>query len=554
MSIRGVFRLEDHDKLPQEWCCDNGTRLIVEKTYDATGTIVIVQGVGFVEEGFDSFNTQSATVQKELLTPHVDKTGSNKIEREAQFSDLVERGQLPRQEKSLVVLPSQISSLMPTVERTSSDDYRNAESVILKTLQTVAKGVIMTKDEDGHLVEDPRLQTIRADLKRKMGEEIDDAIALLKAHNPRLQNVEIDPNIDFTGAMKSVTLKINMGAGARDLSQQGSGTNRRMWMALQRWQYETSRDEGVGSTISLYDEPDTNLHVTAQRDLYLLIAKRAEDTAARTQCLISTHSVHLIDNAPAETIQLLEMDEHETRRARSISSVAKDPEVRNFLKDTGKALGLTNTALLYERAFLLVEGLSEWQALPTLYRRIYGRSVTSDGITILDLGSCGAWESALRVLFANRKEVVHLLLDQDCIEPNSSAKLTPKRIKGAGLPDDFLTNQVTFVGAKEYEDAFPDEALCRVLNEFHPREDGTQWDASHLAAARSSDKFSDAIVDLINKDTMQAKRQGASKPDFAQRVALRCTDEEIPAAVRDAFERVRVCGAIASTSVPIPTT
>ena len=537
--IEGEFKLEDHDRLPAEWCCGPSKGLLrLRKRYTPTGTVVEVEGVGFVDGRFDVFSSTKAPEQQALLREVGITPASRKEDRLTQVQELAESGRLATEMKQVEVRFPDVYPHLPQIERTNSSDYADPRGLIRDTLKNVAQRVIRPAGPDGERVEDTRLQGVRADINEALGTEIDKAEDALKSVHPSLQRVHIEANIDFGNAVSSVELDFDVGEGRRALSQLGLGTNRRMWMGLQDWKRETTRDAGVGSVISLYDEPDTNLHVRAQQKLFEHLSSRANDPANRTQCVICTHSVHLIDRAPANVIRLLEADDEGRRSATGIPST-EAADVRHFLDDLGRSLGLTNTALLYERAFLVVEGHSEKEAVPILYKTLFGRTVTEDGIIVVNLHTCSAWQAALQVLFESRREFVHFLLDQDCTFPGSSANLTPERIMEAGADAEFLTERVTFVGTKEYEDAFDDDVIARALNDEFPREDEDPWEAGHIAPLRSEDKFSVALQQQTLHRAKPHLRTRAKKIEIAVAMAKTCQLHEVPVAVQRAFGVVR---------------
>jgi hypothetical protein len=208
----------------------------------------------------------------------------------------------------------------------------------------------------------------------------------------------------------------------------------------------------------------------------------------------------------------------------------------------GRSLGLSNSALFYERAFLLVEGESEENALPHLYRNLYRRGLFEDGIILVNLRSCGAWKGALGVIRANKAATTVVLLDSDCRRPGSSAKLTPERLTEVGFPPAFLADNCFFVGVKEFEDAFATGDILVVLNSYWPKEDGTAWTAAEVDVFREGQrKFSRELLDHVRRSGRPDRRSTAKKPEFAQRLARHCiTEDRVPEAIRQVFCRLRI--------------
>ena len=76
-------------------------------------------------------------------------------------------------------------------------------------------------------------------------------------------------------------------------------------------------------------------------------------------------------------------------------------------------LGITNSLIFYERCYVLIEGETEENALPILYRKQYGRSILEDGIRIINVNGNGAVKEFLKLLSRNRKRMTIVLVDAD---------------------------------------------------------------------------------------------------------------------------------------------
>lgn len=137
--------------------------------------------------------------------------------------------------------------------------------------------------------------------------------------------------------------------------------------------------------------------------------------------------------------------------------------------------------------------------------------------------------------------MIHLLLDSDCTEPDSPAQLTPDVLDDLGCPPDFIENQVTLIGEKEYEDAFADDLYVEALNSAFPRSDGEDWEVAHVRALReNSDKFSNDLASMVFHETVKEKRSSANKPGIARAVAKHCNNtDRVPAAIVEAFQALR---------------
>ncbi len=313
-------------------------------------------------------------------------------------------------------------------------------------------------------------------------------------------------------------------------------------MGLMDWEQRAAKASVAGSVLRLYDEPDVNLAYQAQRHLFSKICEIAEDDSLRTQCFVCTHAVTFVDRAPCEAICLIEVRPDGGRKLHRIRADG-NTDVLTFFNDVGRAVGLTNTVLLYERAFLLVEGPSEVASLPLLYRMLYKRRLEEDGMVVVNLHTCGAWRSVVEVMLSNRLALTYLLLDADCKDPASSARITSKALAELKCPPNFLADHVTFVGTKEYEDAFDDSVIAKALDAEYARTDGLPWltEVEALRAKQTaSSKFSEELQQMVRKACEPAQRSDVTKPNIAAAVARHCScPAEVPFDVRAAFERLR---------------
>jgi predicted ATP-dependent endonuclease of OLD family len=295
----------------------------------------------------------------------------------------------------------------------------------------------------------------------------------------------------------------------------------------------------------LYDEPDLNLHYEAQKRLFENVSALAEDEDAKSQCFVCTHSVFFIDRAPAESINLIEIDDQNRRSATYIEGAGDGPETEtaiDFFDQIGRAVGLSNTSLLYEKGFLVVEGESEDEALPILYNQLFSVPPSRDGLQIVNLRTCGAWKSVLGVLLKNRLEMVHLLLDSDCTSSETSLNLTQESLEEDSqieCPGGLFDNQTTFIGTREFEDSFIDDVYVRALNADFPRASGEEWQSSHVEDLRDEEKFSTELESKVFDEVSPQLRNDVRKPQIARSVAKHCRDDEIPQVLVEAFNSLR---------------
>ncbi|GAB2954569.1 hypothetical protein GCM10027048_20030 [Hymenobacter coalescens] len=551
VELIGDFVLDHTDTLP-EHLRRSATHFRLTKICTKSSTRFFVDGDGYDHDGANSFHAQTVPVKQEILASlGVAKPAKTIPKLQEQFNELVEQGVLKKDIRSVFTPYADIRPFLPRVERFSSEDYTDPQTVIQRGLKSVALSVMKPLDTTtGEHVEVEELQQVRFNITAALDDEIRKAKETISRIIPGLETVNIIPTIDFGNALTNVQLAINAGSGRRNAALFGQGTNRRLWLGLLDWQRQVERENAVGGVIYLYDEPETNLHYNAQQQLFKHISDRSRD-AVPAQSIVCTHSVHLIDRAPADAILLLEGIGASRRQTRRIDGDTAE-NMRTFFDRIGRNLGLSNTALLYEKAFLVVEGATEDEALPILYHTLYGRTPAEDGIVLVNLYSCSAWPTAMRILLKSRQEFVQMLLDQDCTSPHSSADLTIERLVEEGCSETFLVEQISFVGTKEYEDAFSNEVILAALNDTYHREDGRAWNDVDIEALRLEPKFSDAVMKSLKTHCQPILRSKATKPKIAVAVASKCTAADVPTAIKQAFYLLRRRAGLESTVTTSP--
>ena len=545
--VRGVLRLEPHDRIPVEYVVDGAKSLCFTRRWSACeGALkpsVQVSAQCFEDSRFDGFRDLSAQDQKQLLKAYGVSPGSNSSSRHEQVDELLGSGTLTRVPGERGLPPNQANELnryLPRTYRISSTEYRSPAALVQRTLQEVANSVLMPIDATtGTARELPQLADVRKLLHKRFAEEVKKATPLLQQHHGDLRRIRIAPQVDFARAVQTPTISLDCGAGEQTLESFGEGTKKRIWMGLLEWERQTVSAHPDGSTVRLYDEPDANLHYEAQRQLFENVRTLASKQA-RTQCLVCTHSVTLIDRAPYRAVNLVQKHNGTHRTVRRITG-PKDEEVIDFLSEIGQAVGLTNTVLLYERGFLVVEGDSEYAAIPIIYRTLFGCTMREDGIVLVNLHTCSAWRSLLETLLWNRIDMVHLLLDADCLNAESSGRITVEMLRELKCSDDFIKEQVTFIGGKEFEDAFDTTVIASALNTRFPRQDDQPWenkDLDHLKQQES--KFSEDLRRSILQFARPECRSDARKPTIAAEIAKQCHNpRDVPEALYNALKALR---------------
>lgn len=492
------------------------------------------------------FSKLNATDQKKLLQELAPNVGADEIsnneKRLEKFSAL--RDAAPKAPRWLET-PPKWGDFLPRFERYSSMDYNAPESMIAKTLRPVYEQTIYERIEvDGKIqrgrlikplrdVEDLASQRIREEVKKLEGH--------IRRYNRHVRGVDYEPEFDFSSSLKLGNFQLDTGRGPHVLAKTGAGTRRRMLMGLLEWDREVSVTQAkaggkLPSVIRGYDEPDTNLHYEAQRLMYQTIADIVGAESSHVQAILCTHSMTMIDRAPAKSIRLFKLREDGSTDV-SYLETDDDCDVERFLDYMAKELGITNSLIFYERCFILIEGETEENALPILYRKQYGRSILEDGIRIINVNGNGAVKEFLKLLSRNRKQMTIVFVDTDT-KGQKSAKLTVEVLQVAGFDQDFIRERLLYVGDQEFEDCFADEVIATCLQQHWPKGNGDAWSGNDISQLRNSTKFSEAVRKLV-WTCCDEQSPAWNKPVFGQRIAEQCETDCIPTRVRDLFDLAR---------------
>jgi predicted ATP-dependent endonuclease of OLD family len=548
-SVEGSFKIEKgFDTLEEKYFTNDNSKIFrIKKVHTAGDTRIFYFRRGYSDARFNDFT--GAEKQRKLLSEYGLKPAKNEIDRKKQRDELVRNGKIHYGEDK----PKEISPLnykkhwkehLPNVRFVSAANYKSADDIIQSKLRDLARGLLDSKTADEELkpyIES--LEKVKRIIKKKLKGEIDNIEKTLKKYHQGIKDVNAEIEINFEDAAGASALMLNLGDGERPLEQFGDGTKRRLWMGLLEWETEIKSEKSSRSVIRLYDEPDVNLHYRAQQQFFENINELTKNTDTHTQCFLSTHSFSMVDRAPSESLVLIRVNDRGEREKSQLQSLPQNDDYFDFMRDLAKA-GLSNSALLYESGFLLVEGESEEFAMPILYQTLFQRTLAQDGIKLINMQGCGNWEGILGTLLETRKNEVHLLLDSDCqkIKSNGNEKkrsITPKSLEKLGLEGNFIEKQVTLIGENEFEDAFDDDVLIATLKNKYSEVDNEIWQSLDLAALRQEEKFSEVFVSKVSKITFEFLGYGESKPKFAMALARQCSKEQIPPKIIEAFNLLR---------------
>ena len=439
----------------------------------------------------------------------------------------------------------ELQTILPKFIRYNVDDYNNPENFILKVLKEVFESELYLMDENGDKVlRDANLRQVIDRVNERLDKETRQFLKHIQKYNDSIVDISIDPEIDLSSGLRQAPIKIKDRSGIYHyLNSRGYGTKKRMYLAIFEWNKEVLAGVDQGYAIRCYDEPDNSLHIEAQRGLFRTLRSVIDDTAGKNQVVLCTHSLFMIDSAPASSINLLRRSD-DGSTAVEFLEIAEDREVQRFIELMCREMGLSNSHIFFERCFVVFEGLSESNFIPLAYKKLYQSSMAEDGLTLVELGGNGAAIGFLKLLMKNKRDLVLLFLDQDTTNLRKNKMLSDAMARSSGMDceeyrqfiEDFFNEKVLYIGDKEFEDTFSNEVFVRVLTEVRPKNNGTPWTVDEIEELRQEKKFSDALIKAVAEE---CKPNYISKPELATALGSLIEVEEIPPVVKQLFEKAR---------------
>jgi putative ATP-dependent endonuclease of the OLD family len=404
----------------------------------------------------------------------------------------------------------------------SSRDEPDPEAQVRSVLHATYKRLL----DDTDLVKPVR--DLEEAIKGKLQAEAEQLCAHIRQRVPELTSISAIPNVSFRDGFSSVQLRALKGNEEVGLRQAGAGRQRRISLAV--WEWISMPREGADQTpldlVVAYDEPDTHLDYGKQRELVDLIHAQCQLPGVRM--IVATHSLNLIDRVDIADVVQLRLDERKRTVAERLIDDSYDG-VDQYLSQLSAAMGLRTSVLLHERCFLAVEGPSEEQTFPHLFRLVTGKPMQSAGIALI---SAGGNDGALQVtqFLIRHKRAVIFIVDKDSAERKV---FRLEKLHAHGVKDE----QIHFVGApNELEELYSDAQWVDTANNEWPRMDGRAWVVNDIAALRVQGKFSDRLKKIF---WQESKVGPSSKQEMNTKLVHRLSNpDEVPEQLREKFKAV----------------
>jgi len=524
IEIIGIFDVKDEENA-KDFLLNRKLHFIKRISLE-DGIQYFIKKEAYSDDRLNSLDDQLLPALKEIITNFNQEPNKLKADLVSQIKAYLEINQQPTEIKEIQIQLKVLSDFIPIFQRYTSSDYGNPHNLVAKVLSNVYRSYFyetnpisgIEKLKNGFSV---LKQEIEANLYDKIQESLK---GVIKKYNPKVIEVRGSYNIDFAKGLNFYQLEIDTGSGLKPIDSRGEGAKKRLFLAILEWDKEIENElQTSRGIIKAYDEPDSNLHFGAQRKLFYTIQKESEQKEY-VQNIICTHALTMIDRAPALSINCLTPNRHEQSEVKFLETDEADGEIREFLSQVSEIGGIRNSSIFYERCFLLVEGPSEENAIPILYKKYFDRNLAEDGIVLINLESNGAWKNFLKLLKKNKEDCTLLFLDSDTQSATSSANITPNKLTEIGFSTNFLRDNVILVGNKEFEDIYLDNFLVDMLNNKYPKDNQTNWEVIEIQNLKTnSSKFSEELRKTISRE----HRKSVGKPEIALEFAKSLPKEEI---------------------------
>jgi len=277
-----------------------------------------------------------------------------------------------------------------------------------------------------------------------INEKLQEIQAIIGVDFPSITAIKTKVYIDLKESITDIVINKANADGDIHLDAQGEGVKRQIWFAMIKAAAITAQEQGLTHTkfIWAFDEPETHLYPTAQRQLFEIMRNIS---AGNVQTILSTHSTIFIDKT----------------KLNSITGVIQSPTGYSELYGIDNIdaifenLEIRNSDFLFFNKFLIIEGDTEAYLIPRLYKIWRGYSHEEDNIQIINIKGKDKWLEAKQILeniFRDfRKEANNLafLFDND-----ASYKIGQAAI----------TENMFFVGIQDIEDGIDSSVWLNICN------------------------------------------------------------------------------------------
>lgn len=198
-----------------------------------------------------------------------------------------------------------------------------------------------------------------------------------------LQHIKEDERDKYLSKMIAREVFIKNKTDGAKISELGSGIQQAVLIGL----LEKNLIKQGKSNLLLIEEPESFLHPSAQRELFVKLTDLTRKPA--TQAIFSTHSAAIVDSSPLRSIVAIRKDIEQNTDAIGFNASERKITIKDLNKlEIEKTF--QNSELFFSDLIVLVEGRSDQLVLREAIRRLAPELFYR--ITILDVGGSGSMD------------------------------------------------------------------------------------------------------------------------------------------------------------------
>lgn len=443
-----------------------------------------------------------ADEEREILEEYDIDPGSNASEREEQYEELKD---------DLLENPGntclgwvgckkrEFRSLLPATEQIDAKDVDSPQKLLSKLLRQETQSFLRSNDDTDGPRQIDELLEIEEQATDALNERLQRLSGRMERYIPGLEEITVDPDWNFVNGADFSDIDLYRNDERIPLHELGGGTTAQSALSMLEWSAETNGAKK--SVIRTMDEPDHRLHFDVQRRLIKLLRNDVTgEEGYLSQCILSTHSLIMVDATPLHEVVYLpdEGDEGNAVQERAPLLSKDEAQAGELMGNIMAGLGLSASWVYLERAMIVVEGATEYNYIKEIYHRITGTTLVEDGVQVWDCQGCGHIDRTLERLRGEGRAQTFVILDTDAKEQNLSDEPLSNTLEemyevGGSTPE------LVWIGDKELEDAWEKDDLARLAKKYWQRADGNEWNADHFQSVNRAEKPSREITTIIKK-------------------------------------------------------
>jgi hypothetical protein len=444
-----------------------------------------------------------AQTEKEILEEYGYNPGSNAEKRKEQYEELKAEFLQNPEDTDLDWVScrkQEFRSFAPATEQIDTEDVDSPQKLLSKLLRQETESFLHLDDDADEPRRIDELLEIEQRATEALNERLESLSGRMNRYLPGIEEITVDPDWSFVNGADFSNIVLSRNGESIPLQELGGGTTARSALSMLEWSTETN--DGKQSVIRTMDEPDHRLHFDVQRRLISLLRNDIPDEESYlSQCIVSTHSLIMVDATPLHEVVYLP-DEVDLEEERSPLLTRDEAEAGELMGNIMTGLGLSASWVYLERAMIVVEGATEYNYINEIYHKITGSTLVEDGIQVWDCQGCGHIVRTLERLQEAGRAQTFVILDTDAKDRKTSDETLEPVLEdmyeaGGSEPE------LVWIGDKELEDMWRKDDLKRLAEEHWPRGDGNDWKVNHFNSVDEAEKPSGEIVNVIKQGCAQ---------------------------------------------------